>query len=86
MILLQAKNPGIRCATHLLLETRAEIQREGILAVGKDVPAGAVQNVALDPCDADALPAELGAVPCLAVSPPGEDGVEACEDKQRVGG
>lgn len=62
----------------------AEIDGEGDLFIGEEVPADAFENVALDGGDADALPTETLGVPGFAVGSPAEDGVEASEEDEVV--
>ena len=66
--------------------TGAEIDSEGTLLISEKVPAGSVESVAFDQCDADAFPTKFACVPSLAVSAPCKDGVEAYEEKQLLRG
>lgn len=63
----------------------AEVDGERDFLVGHEIPAIAVECVAFDCGDADALPAQALRLPSFAIYSPREDGMEAAEEKEIVG-
>lgn len=62
----------------------SQIDGEGTLLIGEEVPAGSVKRVAFNAADLDALPTQLAGLPCLTGCVPREDGVEASEEQQAM--
>jgi len=60
----------------------AEINGEGNIFVGAKIPAGAVECIAFDARDADALPTKALGLPCFAIGSPCDQGVEAGEEEK----
>ena len=60
----------------------AEVHSEGEFFVGVEIPAGAVECVAFDARDADALPTEPFGLPCFAIGSPCEQSMEAGEEEK----